>query len=474
MSEIRLNQVIIGIGNNVHEQFHRSNRIDISPDLANRAAHERFNGGITPSTIAQMGVHGGSLSTQHQGVINVEGGWNQRRGLAMLRMTIVDNALMEQQMSVLGYLVGGGMAMGSVVPDDVLFIPVRSWTMSTSATQDVQYMPTTKRAITETSQFLMADPEMIRQLRSIRPVDVITHGFGQVAAEEEDSNIAYGGSTNADLNQNGVIVSKSSNLDPIVNAQTVMTHAARVARQHVTHNLLSENMAMSMGGISEQEIFQHPFLSLMMSALGMPSYQGFIGFTFEELRQVFQGFDTAVLPPSDRNMEGHNHQLDSDPLGSADWFEKIANELAFISMHAMIDVGLVYLQFVASNNVSNLNVLSSGIYFRPGIPAGVIANDPGLQNRVDNFKDYIETTFFQKYAMTMLGNTTAIEVDVTMNIFGECSVEIVLNGDHGNARKKVFPAYTINRSSSNLATDEIQETMALNYVDNLKNYFVSN
>lgn len=472
MSEIRLNQVMIGIGNNVHDQFHRSNRIDILEDLANRAAHERFSGGITPATIAQMGITGGGLAAQHSGLINVEGGWNQRRGLAMLRMTVVNNSLQEDTMSVLGYLSGGGMAMGSMVPDDVLFIPVRSWTMSTSATQDVQYMPTTSRMITETSQFLMADPEMIRQLRTIRPVDVITHGFGSVAAEEEDSNIPYAGSTNADLNHNGVIVSKGSNLDPLTNAQTIMTHAARVSRQQVSHNLLSENMAMSMGGISEQEIFEHPFLSLMMSALGMPSYQGFIGFTFGELRQVFQGFDTAVLPATDRNIEAHNHQLDSDAMGEVSYHEKIANELAFICMHAMIDVGLVFLEFAASNTSSNMGILNGDIYFNPGIPAGVLPNDPNLQNRVESLKDYISSTFFQKYAVKALGNSTPMEVAVKMNLFGECVVDIVLNGDYANSKKKVFPSYTINRASSNLATDEAQESMAMQYVDNLKNYFI--
>jgi len=471
MSEIRLNQVVIGIGNNVHDQFHRSNRLDIDVDLANRAAHERFSGGITPTTIQALGIHGGSLSAQHAGMINVEGGWNQRRGLAMLRMTVTQNSLQEDTMSVLGYLSGGGMAMGSTVPDDVLFIPVRSWTMSTAATQDVQYMPTTSRMVTETSQFLMADPEMIRQLRTIRPVDLITHGFGQVAAEEEDSNIRYAGSTNADLNHHGVIVSKSSNLDPITNAATIMTHAARVSRQQVSHNLLSENMALSMGGISEQEIYEHPFLSLMMSALGMPSYAGFIGFTFGELREVFQGFDNAVLPPSDRGIEGHNHQLDSDVMGEVSWHEKIANELAFICMHAMIDVGLIFLEFAASNTASNMGILAGDIYFSPGIPAGVLPNDPNLNNRVMSLKDYIQSTFFQKYAVKSMGASTPIEVKVTMNLFGECIVEIVLNGNHADVKRKVFPSYTINRASSNLATDEAQESMAQNYVDNLKEYF---
>lgn len=473
MSEIQLNQVIVGIGNVVYDQHHRENRMDLNHDVLNRAVTERFNGGISASTINDLATTGGGLAAQAGGVVQVEGGWNQRRGLCLLRMTVVSNSLKQDQMAVLGYLTGGSDSVLGVVPDDVLFVPVRSWTVSTESTQGADYLPTTKTGITESSQFLMADSSMTRDLQSIRPVDVINYGFGELAAEEEESGIPFGGVTNSNLEKNGVVVSKAANLNPIANAQTIMNHAARVSRNQVSHNTLSENMALSMSNLRETEVFEHPFLAMMMSVLGMPNYAGFIGFTFAELRQAFFGFDNVMSPPSDRNVDAVNHTLKSNALGAVDYQEIMSHELAFISMHSMLDVGLMYAEFVASNNVSNMGINNGEIYWQPGASNGLIPNDPYLYNRMEQLKDYIQSSFFQKYAMRMMGNSTIVSVSVKMNIFGECSVDIVLNGNDNMEKTFVYPSYCINRTSSNIAAGDMQKALATNYVENLQNYFVS-
>lgn len=470
MAEITLNQVLVGIGNVVYDQHHRENRINLDNSLVNQAVQERFNGGISASTVNMLGVTGGGLAAQTGGVINVEGGWNQRRGLCLLRMTVTDNALKSEQMAVLGYLVGGSDTFMGIVPNDVLFVPVRSWTVTTEATQGMDYLPTTKTGVTESSQFLMADPEMINNLQSIRPVDVINYGFGELNAEEE--GVMFDGTTNSDLTNNGLVISKSGNLNPLTNAQQIMNHAARVSRNQVTHNTLSENMASSMGNMRETEVYEHPFLSLMMSALGLPSYAGFVGFSFEELRQVFQGFDSVMTPPSDRNMEGHNHTLDTSVLGAVDYHEIIGHELAFICLHAMLDLGLMYAQFIISNNVSGVGINSGNIFWQPGASAGVIANDPYLNNRMDQLKDYIESSFYQKYAATRLGSASIVGAEVTMNVFGECVIEIVLNGNDNITKRIALPSYCVNRTSSNIAAGDMQKELATNYVETLRNYFV--
>lgn len=475
MASIQLTQVKMGIANINHDQYHRTNRMDFSIEMGNKVAAERFNGGISAATISALGIAGGGLSHQHQGSVNVEGGWAQRRGLCMLKMNISQNTLVEEQMSVLGYLVGGSDSYMGIVPDDVLFVPVRSWTTSQSSGQDGNYMPQNRTIVSETSQFLMADPTLTRNLQSIRPVDTINYGFGKLNAEEESPGSTFTGTTGADLNRNGIVISKSNNLDPIVAATSLMNHSARVSRNYMGHDSLADNMATSLGNLSETEVYAHPFLSMMMSALSMPSYAGFIGFSFGELRQVFDGFDRVILPNTARGgmAEGVDHRVMSDAMGAVDYHEILANELAFISLHAMVDTGLVFLEFVASNNVSRMNIQNGGIYFEGGIPASVLDNDPNLQRRKESFKNYIESTFFQKYAAGQMGRNTIVGVGVKMNIFGESEVEITLNGDEGQRRKKIFPSYTINRTSSNIAADELQSELANNYVGNLQDYFTN-
>lgn len=470
MAEIALNQVLVGIGNVVYDQHHRENRVTLDNSLVNQAVNERFNGGITAATINMLGLTGGGLANQAAGVINVEGGWNQRRGLCMLRMTVTDNALKQDQMAVMGYLVGGSNTIAGIIPNDVLFVPVRSWTVTTETTSGMDFLPTTKQGVTESSQFLMADPQMLNELQTIRPVDVINYGFGDLNAAED--GMSFDGTTNSDLNRNGLVVSKSGNLNPLTNAQQIMNHAARVSRNQVTHNSLSENMASSMGEMRETEIYEHPFLAMMMSALGMPSYAGFVGFSFEELRQVFQGFDSVVTPPSDRNTEGHNHTLDTSSLGAVDPYEIIAHELAFICLHAMLDIGLLFAQFVSSNGVSGMGVNNGSIYWESGASSGVMANDQHLHTRMEQLKDYIQSSFYQKYAAHKLGLATVVGADVTMNVFGECVIEITLNGNDRVVKRVAIPSYCVNRTSSNIAAGHMQKELANTYVETLQNYFV--
>lgn len=474
--EIQLTSVMLGIGNINHAQVHRNNRLNFTVEMGNQVAAERYNGGITGSTINALSIQAGGMGAEHQGFVNIEGGWEQRRGLCMLKMNITENSLVQQEMAVLGYLVGGQDSYLGQIPDDVLFVPVRSWTVSKSAGQNAKYMPQENTLITESSQFLMNDPALMTNLRSVRPVDIINHGFGEQNAIEENREGTFAGSTGSELGDRGLIVSRSNNLDPMAASSTLMNHAARVSRTNMQYNTLSENMASSMGNLSEMEIFQHPFLGLMMSALGMQDYNGFIGFSFGELRQVFNGFDRCILSNSSRGDIGEvvDHRLTTHSLGSVDYFEKLANELAFISLHAMIDVGLVYMEFVASNTVSRMNVNNGDIFFQGGTPAGVIDNDSRLEARKESFKDYIVKTFFTKYSAKGMGNAMLVSVKVKMNIFGESSVSIILNGNESEERTKVFTSYTINRTSSDIATTDNQVNAASQYLENLQNYFVRN
>lgn len=473
--ELQLNEVLIGIGNEVHDHYHRTNKMDLNPDILNQVTQERFQGGVQASTINQLGVTGGTISAQHGGMAEVEGGWSFRRGLMLLKMTVVENSLEATQMSVLGYLTSGSDVLLGIVPDDVLFVPVRSYTTKTTQTQDGNFMPIERQAMTESSQFLMADPSLMKNLHSIRPVDVINYGIGyQDNLEDDNTSDDYDGTVGNSLMDRGVIVSKSSNMNPIVNANTILGHAKSVSRNMVSANKLSENMALSIGGISDMEIYQHPFLGAMMSACQMEDYKGFVGFSFEELRMAFPGFDNAIRDfRQSIKAEPKDHKLTSSSMEGAFQPTVIANELAFICFHALIDVGLLGLDFVASNSVAHQGLGDGEIYWKAGAPASIVNNDMGLWNRVEQFKDYISETFFTKYAAKMFGQSTFISVDVVTGLTRETTVKLIFNNDPNTEFTQTFSSYNINRFSSNIASGDAQQAAAMQYMDNLINYFAN-
>lgn len=474
MAEMRLDQVLYGIGNNLHDQFHRTNRIDMDPSIVDQAYNERYNGGIQGSTIARLSAAAGGLTAQHGGLVDMEDGWSLRRGLCIMKFTVIENSLAETKMSVLGYLTGGGDVMLGQVPDEVIFQPVRSWTSETSASTGINGLAINKRAITENSQFLLASPTLTRDLKSIRPVDIVNHGIGFQEMQETAPEREYMGSTSSDLNSQGVIVSKAQNLNPVAHAQTVIRHAASVSSNQVSNNVLSENMALSMNGISDMEVYEHPFLSMMSSALGMATWNGFVGFSFGELRSVFTGFDSVTIGNKRvaTAVAGVDHRMMSNELGTANQNETTGNELAFITMHALIDCGLMGLDFVASNAVDHLNV-NGGIYFKAGIPQPILDNDTAVNARAERFKEYLEQSFFQKYAARQWGSATLIGVKVKCSILAEIVISMTYNNDPSTEMNWVFPSYTINRTSSNIASTDSQKSMAENYVSNLQEFFVS-
>lgn len=474
MAEMRLDSVMYGIGNNLHDQFHRTNRLDLDPALIDQVYHERYNGGITGTTVSRLGVTAGCLSAQHGGMVDVEDGWSQRRGLCILKLTVVEDTLVETKMTILGYLSGGGNVMLGQVPDDVMFQPVRSWTNELSSGTDLNGRAMTKRAITENSQFLLASPTMARELKSIRPMDIVNYGIGFQDMMESAPEREFMGSSSSDLNNQGLIVSKAQNLNPISNAQTIMRHAASVSNNQVNNNMLSENMALSIGGMSDLEVYEHPFLSMMSSSLGMATWNGFIGFSFGEFRQVFEGFDRVLVGGSRvaTSIAGMDHRLTSNELGTANRDETTANELAFITMHSLIDCGLLGLEFVASNAVTDLGV-RQGIYFSSGTPISLLDNDHENVSKVERFKDYLEQSFFERYSNRKYGAATLIGVKVKCSIVGEITISMTYNNDASTEQNYSFPSYTINRTSSNIASSESQKSMAENYVTNLQEYFTS-
>lgn len=473
--EIILNQVLVGIGNQQHEQVHRNHKLDIDNNLVDKAYNERMSGGISATTIRELGIHTGSIGANHSGVVRIEDGWNSRRGLMMLQMTVRTDALMESKMTVLGYLTGGGLAVLDMLPDNVVFVPVRSWELRSSSTLDRHARTTVKEEMSESSQFLMGDPSLIEELRSIRPADVLNHAFGQQENDENTPDRDFAGVTSANLNEQGVNISKSANLDVYTNATQLWNFASRLSKNKHHVNVLSENMASSIGGVSEHEYFSHPFLSMMMACTGMQNYRGFQGWTIGELRNVFAGFD-ACIPPggfTGKSTEDAGILGSTSAMGGADYHERIANELAFLTMHSLLDNGLIGLDFLASNNVSKNQVNTGSIYFTNGIPASIFANDHRLNDRAESFRDYLESSFFQKYAIQKWGRGMAVQIRVKAKVFGETEVEIVLDGDESNPIKKSFPSYCINRTSPDITNTETQTSLVSNYMENINEYFVS-
>lgn len=477
MAEMTLIDARFGIGNQLHNHVHRNNQFMPTSQDIDELKMEQLNGGILASTMNAVAERAGEVSAQPQGFVNIEDGWNMRRGLGMLRFTITEHAMVSEQMTVLGYIHGGHSSQEGFDPN-TMFVPVRCWTTATTSQINPRDgMPMTSTNVTESSQFLMGDPNLMRELHTVRPMDV-GNGLVGIAATDAEGNAGdFAGVIGTNLNQQGVIISKTHNLNPTHHARELlkMTLAAgsMEAKSMGIESVLPD--MLSSAGMGEQRLSQNPFMATMRHQLGMHTFNGFQGFTIGDINNVFTNFlDVVDVRFMDPALYGQtNHLLNTSEYGGASFHEIYASEVAFLTLHLMIQCGLTSISFSASNDQNALNSMTTeeGMGFVQGEALSVLENDMYLFNRTENFRQQLARNFFNKFNSPYEHMRTVISVEVKCHLFGETYVRIFLNGDESNARPWVNATYAINRSSTNIAGSDVSRTQCMNAFQNIKEHF---
>lgn len=480
--EITLVSAIFGMGNNNHVHVHRNNVLNITPNDVTTLMIEQHNGGVLPGSLNTISQRSGSLSTANYGNVNIEDGWNLRRGIGMLRFIVNgQNAIQQTELSVLGYL-AGGMASSEGIDPSTTFVPVRSWTVDTTNVADMNGMPTTRSIISSSQQFLMGDPLFQKQLSSLRPKDVVEEVLG-VSAIMADSDVTseqamkmFGGTIGNDLST-GVIISKTNNLNPANHARALLGVAAKTCSDHATINGITDTIADNLNTVSlgESSPFESPFFAVMQTTIGMASLNGFNGFSIGEIATVFSNFSEVLNLNllNQSNFSGVDNTLDSSEYGSGGFHELIGSELAYLTLHTLIQCGLTGYSFSATNNVSDTGgiVSETGVAFVDGEAMSVLNQDPYLINRVASFKERIINDFFAKYNGVFDYQRTTISVEVQSYLFGETAVTIHFDDKVTQARRYVNATYAINRHSTNIAASEVARAQTKGLFTNIYEHF---
>lgn len=474
--DITLVAAIFGMGNQNHEHVHRHNTLNLTTQAIDKLKEEQYAGGVLPSTLNTIANQSGSLSARPQGMVSIEDGFNIRRGIGLLRFQIEGNSLTSSELSVLGYLTGGGATEGGI-EDSTMFVPVRSWTTDTRSVANSMGLPDTKTVVSSSTQFLLGDPNQVKDLKSARPIDVGNELLGFMACEEENNADNYDGILNADLKRN-VIVSKTDNLNPTHHSRELLRIAtqASIGSDYGGHqNAIADSLVGA--GIGEMGITENEFFRTMMYSLGMHSLNGFGGFSIGEINGVFNNFldvlNLTLLNPN--SFIDSNNLFNSNEYGSASAHEIICSEMAMITVHLLMRVGLTHIKFAATNNPHDTGGIvgsEDGIEIIPAEFGSVLENDDYAINRVEEFKYHIKNQFFSKYSTGYIHSSTIMNIEVHCSIFGETRVAVFLNGDPSNQRSWVNATYCINRTSSNIAGTAVGLNESKQFMQNIKDYFI--
>ena len=352
MADIVLTQVRLGMGNPVHMHFHRHNIMNPDHQAIDRMVFDAANGGIVESTLNTIAGQSGSLTVNPRGVVNIEDTYNQRRGLAVLRFSVQQNALMEEELVVLGYLAGGEQRLDGIDPA-TMFIPVRCWSVNIENISGLDGMPTTKNAVTSSSQFLMGDPTQERKLRAMRPQDIGNEVLGYISTEQENRQDGYTGNVAADLTKT-VLVSKTQNLDTTHHAKQLLKIAGNVLHDQDFGMQVQDSVAGSLYSNSMQEglLSENPFFKAMSIATGTWSWVGFQGFKLGEIAEVFDNF-TNVMDITMMDEDRYpmiDETMFSERYGATTLTESTAQEIAMLTVDLLIRAGLTFITFSATND----------------------------------------------------------------------------------------------------------------------------
>lgn len=470
---IQLVKAIVGMGNPNQAHVARTNRFDPDTEAFNKLTLESFNGGYTPQSLNDLAVKSSGLTAQNQGTIEVEDGWNTQRGLCMLRFVVSENALQSEELTVLGYLTGGDYSSEGI-SGDVLFVPTRSWSVVISQKQDLTTgLPEVFRNINNSQQFLTNNTNLVNNdsLNTLRPSDVVL----ELGARNIHDGGNYGGASSADLNAQGVIPSKSNNLDPTHVARQILTATVNPVAdsKYNGHTDVSDGIFANMDnlGLNEIQIEHNAFFNSMMAGTGQHTMMGFVGFTFEEIISVFQNLsevlDLNMIQPN--MFETMNWLEQANEYGGASYEEVLAQEIAMMTVHTLVKSGLTFYEFSASNdfNETGVSMDEGGILFVDGAAMPILENEQNLPGRVNTFKEEFAKVFFSRYTNRGLNNSFTIGVNVSCYLFGETKVTIVVNGDTSREATYANATYLINRTSSNVTQTNTALGLTANVYDNL-------
>lgn len=512
-TQMNLVRARVGLTNYYHQQVIRNTVMDLDSTIVDQLTEENLMGGVKGTTLNMAAVYSAGLNAQASDFANIQGNWNESKGLMMLDFITADSPVAIEYTHVIGYITNNGATQGLTA--DAVFTPVMSWKShaTTTASLDINNPTTTRNQIGGRTDYLMNDGSQASGMVSMRPSDIIDFSMERANADalrEQMEDEGLPGMTptvtvaGTDIDRMGVVSSKRNNLNPSSYAKDILSAGTGFQR----NNQLSSNMVDAMGqndnqfdGIYDQlvtigyqasnkepQLLRDDFFATMRDVTGQAQLRGFTGYSIGELAMAFENLEEVMdltFMDSSQVMVS-DFTMNTESMGTSQIEEYTSQEITMNIMDLMIKYGLSEISFRGSNcdhfggdgNLSNVVIL-------PFNPMSLSNDDFDMGNKVEAFVTELTNQIFAKLNGLRPGELTPIRFDVTAELFGTCIVNMVRvtaqnQGDGFNMQEggvqegmstRVYPTYALNNFSPVMGSKVTAQQAGSNFFSNLQNYF---
>lgn len=504
----------VGLTNYYHQQVIRNPIMDLDSNLIDQITEENLLGGVKGTTLRMAAVYSGGLNAQADDFANIQGGWNESKGLMMMDFVSQDSPVAIEYTHVIGYVTNNSSTEG--LTGDAVFTPVMSWKTHETITAglDIMNPTTTKQTIGGRTDYLLNDGSMAPGMVSMRPSDVIDFSMEQANSENMRMQLEDEGLTGVvpsvtvagtDIDRLGVIASKRNNLNPSSYAQDILSAGTGFQR----NNQLSSNMVDSMGenvsqfdgmyeqlvsigyqsGVKEPQLLRDDFFATMRDVMGQAQLRGFTGYSIMDLSMAFENLDEVMdLTFMDQSqVMVSDFTQNTESMGSSMVEEYTSQEITMNIMDLMIKYGLSSINFRGSNcdhfggdgNLSNVVIL-------PYNPFSLSGDDFDLGSKVEAFVTELTNQIFAKLNGLRPGELTPIRFDVTAELFGTCIINMTrvtsenqtqgfnmqATGVQDGMSTRVYPTFALNNFSPIIGSKNSAQQQGSNFFTNLQTHFM--
>lgn len=509
---IRLVSARAGLTNFYHNQVIRNSALDIDSTIIDQLTEQNISGGITGASLLNAAVMSGGLNAQASGYAQIQGGWNESKGLMHLVFVTEDTPVNVVYMNVIGYVTNNGSMEG--LTTDAVFTPVMSWKSHETLTGSLNIdSPTNvKRTIGGRTDYLVNDGSQGSMI-SLRPNDVIDYSIERANQEDimnrmQDEGLdAFNPTTTvgaSDVNRVGVVASKRSNLNPSMYAADILKAGTGYQRnQSISNNMMDsmgtnesafDGMFNELSNISyqasnvEPNLLRDEFFHEMMDMMGTSQMRGFRGWSILDIQTAFPDLnDVLDLTMMDQSQfPVWDYTQNSEVLGTSQSEDIVSQEITLNIMDLMIKYNLGAINFRGSNcdNFGGDGGLGN-IVIVPFNPASLSNDDYQAGPNSVAFAEELKSQIFAKLNGVRAGQMTPLRFDVTAELFGTCVVNVVavdetnqgmgfsLNDAGGvdGLFARSFPTFAINNFSNVVGDKETAQVAGSNFFSNLESYF---
>lgn len=488
MAELILVKGRMGLTNQNHDHYTRNINMNIQGDDLNELLLARMGktDKVNPQALQKVALRTSGMSAKTHGVAYIEESWAVSRGLAFLEFDISNGGIVSNKLGVYGYCYGGSPIIpGQPIPDDIMFVPVRSWLIEQTAVPNEFGMLSPKTTLRQSGQLLLNDPSTIQGSFSIRPYDIVSNTSAiacmdmdnQMGGDTGVGHTTMAGTANAILSTQGMAITNSDNNAPNRYGEKLLSAA-------MTSSFNSQNgfdpydaTSSSLYGpkLAETDLSSHVLLLTMVKHLGQTITGGFQGWTLGQLAQVFPTFgepgviDTRLTNTRDVTID--DNRLTTDTHNNATYASLTCDDLMNTAISVLADKRLATLRLRGSNNVMEgqikINDLPVSYQLSDAMPS--MTGDEDWMFNAEDAAQQICWAIYSRFNSAYVHERQIMEFDAFFQVFGETTIMVRFNADDGSTVTRTFGTFAGNRIDPSLTTMQGMQEQTYGFYERLKN-----